>query len=270
MNTVNLARGRILRVVICVILISAFPTPTFAWNDKAHRIIAALAWIKLKNDPAIQNKISELLGDKGSDGGPLIAISTWADAYTGNQDTTSWHFVAIPLSDSRYDENRHCPYRNCLVAKINEKKIELGSSRSRQTRIEALKYLVHLVGDVHQPLHCADNNDAGGNRVQVKFFGNLTTLHRVWDSDMIERAALSESQYVRKLEGIRTSPGYWVDRWAEDSHLLAVKYAYAIPKDRELGNAYYKTNLPIVDRQLAIAAEKLAQVLRDALSPPRR
>jgi nuclease S1 len=268
MNTAHLTQNKILHLILAVSLIGVSPTRTLAWGEKAHRIIAALAWFKLKDE--YKAKVRELLGEKTSDpNGPLVAIATWADLRaTQYPDERKWHFVDIPLSASAYDEKRDCADKNCILAKLDQKKVELQLSRNRQTRIDALKYIVHLVGDLHQPLHCTDNNDSAGNRVQVKFFGKVTNLHKLWDSDMIERTGLSEEQYVSKLKGIPTSRGNWFADWANDSHTIARKYVYVMSRDIELGQAYYKTNLPVLDRQLATAAEKLAQVLEDALTPP--
>ena len=130
-------------------------------------------------------------------------------------------------------------------------------------------YIVHLVGDIHQPLHCTDNNDRGGNTVQVKFHGNVTNLHKFWDYDMIEDMTSSStvSEYAKKLMSIPAERGFWIEDWANDSHRIAQTYVYAIPSDRELGNTYYQRNKSILEKQLVKASEKLVQVLEDALKP---
>lgn len=264
----SLARSKFLHLVLTGSLICVLPARTFAWSDKAHRIIAALTWLKLKDDT--KRQVRDLLASKSSDPyGPLVAVASWADLQ-GLQypEQRKWHFVDIPLSALTYDEKRDCSDGNCIVKKLDEKKWELQFGKNKQTRAAALKYLVHLIGDLHQPLHCADNGDSAGNRVVVKFLGKVTNLHKVWDSDMIERTGMPEGKYVDKLRAIEVSRGYWFADWANDSHMIARKYAYAIPKDKELGTTYYRSNLPILERQLAIAAEKLAQVLEDALPPP--
>jgi len=241
------------------------PSFTFAWGPKAHRIIAGLAWQQLQSYPETKRKVEELLGKGANGNDPLTAIATWADEQgLKNPKTRAWHFVDIPLNASTYDQKRDCPTNNCLVEAVKQLKNQLQFGRTRQERIDALKYLVHLVGDLHQPLHCADNNDQGGNRVQVTFFGKTTNLHSVWDSEMIERTPLSDDVYVKKLMSALPSEGYWIEDWANESHALA-KYAYQIPRDRALSNSYYQANLPLVDRQLARASVRLVQILNIAL-----
>jgi hypothetical protein len=199
--------------------------------------------------------------------GPLAAVSTWADrqriVYT---EQASWHFVNIPLSQSSFNWDRDCKDRTCIVFQLNEKKNALQPGKSRQVRAEALMYVVHLVGDIHQPLHCADNNDRGGNTVQVKFRGRPTNLHKVWDYYMVEASSSTVSEYAKKLMNTPAERGNWIEDWANDSHRIA-REVYAIPSDRELGTSYYQRNLPIMEKQLAKASEKLVQILEEALAP---
>lgn len=255
--------AQILRLIFAVFSMCLLPSAASAWGPKAHKIIAMVAWDQLRADS--RQRVEELLGKSKGPIDPLTTIADWADLEVAkNPKTRSWHYVEIPLDDI-YSRSRDCRDSNCIIDKIDQFKNQLQSGKSRQDRIEALKYLVHLVGDLHQPLHCTDNYDAGGNRVQVTFFGKISNLHKVWDSDMIDRTGLSEDSYRKKLEAALPARGDWVEGWGNESHLLARKYAYVLPLDRALGNAYYKTNLPILDRQLARAGVRLAQILEDAL-----
>jgi hypothetical protein len=268
MNISGSARRRILHLVISLSLIAVFPTRTFGWSEKAHRIIAALAWSKLRDEYKAKIKKDFLDDQTKNASDPLVVIAAWADERGLEVPAErKWHFVNIPLSAESYDQSRDCADLACIVVKVNQKKIELGSYR-KQTRLDALKYLVHLIGDLHQPLHCTDNNDSAGIRISVKFFGNPTNLHKVWDADMIQKTGLSESQYVEKLKSLKVNRGDWFEAWANESHSVARKFVYDIPKDRELGNAYYKTNLPILELQLVRAAERLAHVLESTLQSP--
>jgi hypothetical protein len=269
MHTVPQPRRKILHLTLTFILLVSFPMRAFAWDDKAHQIIGALAWMKLS--PEAKRQVLYLLPAAGKDpDGPLAAVSTWADRQrVVYADQASWHFVNIPLSQSAYDPNRDCPNNNCIVFQLNEKKKVLESNKPRQERAEALMYIVHLVGDIHQPLHCTDNNDRGGNTVQVRFRGNVTNLHKFWDYDMIEDMTSSSTvlEYARKLMSIPAERGFWIEDWANDSHRIAQKYVYVIPSDRELGNTYYERNKSIMEQQLVKASVKLVQILEDALKP---
>lgn len=204
--------------------------------------------------------VYQLLGAKSSPD-PLTAVATWAeDQGARPAGSRRWHFVEIPLSVDRYDQARHCPDNNCVVEKINTYKNQL-SSKKQNERIEALKYLVHLVGDLHQPLHCSDNNDAGGNKTSVSFFGQSTNLHKVWDGDLIDWTGLNETDYVNKLWRSKLpTANYWIPEWVNESHELA-RYAYKFGNDKKLGDSYYKTMLPRVDAQLARGGVRLAYVI---------
>jgi hypothetical protein len=132
-------------------------------------------------------------------------------------------------------------------------------------------FLIHFVGDVHQPLHAADRHDAGGSQVGVTFFDRPMSLHAVWDFGIIEKRTFDWGEYVRYLDQCwlrgkdinalqRGSP---VD-WALEAHRAAVDVAYVLPEDLNLSLAYYQRSLPIVDRQLALAGIRLAHVLNEA------
>ena len=262
----HLTRARVLALVLTCSLVLLFPTRTFAWGDKGHQIIGALAWLKLSDDA--KQYVNELLPEAASDpNGPLAAVGPWADRRgLANPEERKWHFVMIKLWDAAYNSERDCADGNCIVVKLEDKKNILQFNSDRRTRAEALKYVIHLVGDIHQPLHCIDNNDNAGNSLLVKFMGERTDLHKVWDVDMIEASKLSVGEYAKKLSSLEVTKGYWIDHWTNDSHEIATRYVYAIPKDGELGRDYYRRNLPILDRQLALAAEKLRGILEEVLT----
>jgi hypothetical protein len=152
--------------------------------------------------------------------------------------------------------------------------------RPQRERAEALRFVTHFVADLHQPLHCADNRDAGGNDVKVVFFGEVLrsgsrapwNLHAVWDSGLIERRGLSVSAYAKRLtkrvasqSADELAAGSGAD-WALESHQAAVDTAYAFPPDRVLGEEYAELALPVIDDMLAKAGVRLAKVLNEALT----
>jgi hypothetical protein len=101
------------------------------------------------------------------------------------------HYVDVPLDQDRYDArfSGRGADKGCIVEKIQEFRAILGDpKRSVEDRRVALRFVVHLLGDLHQPLHVGDNGDSGGNRTQVRFFARGSNMHRVWDSDIIDRA----------------------------------------------------------------------------------
>ncbi len=209
-------------------------------------------------------------------GDALAAVASWADDVREQRpETTLWHFVNIPRRATRYAPARDCrstPLGDCIVAAIERFKGVLADRAAESaSRAEALKFIVHLVGDLHQPLHCANDNDRGGNTVAVTFFRQATDLHRVWDSGLIAKMDLGETDYARHLEGwlagqrVAALQGGTTISWALEAHRSAAAHAYRIPASKRLGGAYYDANEPVVDRQLARAGVRLARLLNTLL-----
>lgn len=138
-------------------------------------------------------------------------------------------------------------------------------SKPSAERAEALMFLVHLVGDIHQPLHCANRNDAGASQFQVKFFGQSTNLHLVWDVFLIERRTFYWGEYARILESRVREQAAANASIGQPEDWAAVSTAYAIPQDNELADAYFQSALPVVERQMITAALRLARLLDQAL-----
>ena len=256
------------------------PAPTLAWGWKVHVVIAKIAAKRLS--PGARHAVTGLLR-----GQTLADIANWADDVRSTRpETGQWHFVDIPLPAASYDPARDCrptPAGDCVIAATQRwLRVLADRRRSNASRVEALKFVVHLIGDVHQPLHCADNGDHGGNDVEVTFFAHSLNpfnqkpwnLHAVWDAGLIEHARLSVTAYTKRLAAGLASvdvralqEGTLVD-WALESHRAAVDHAYAsVPASRRLGAAYFGANRPVVDDRLARAGVRLARVLNDALAP---
>lgn len=128
--------------------------------------------------------IEELLSEEREP--TLAGVANWADEVK-NRQTASLHFINFPRTDCHYTPERDCPTGRCIVAAIEKYKEKLlAPSLPKEERAEALKYLVHFVGDIHQPLHAGYQDDKGGNTYQVQFHGKGSNLHKVWDSQLIE------------------------------------------------------------------------------------
>jgi hypothetical protein len=242
------------------------------WGSRGHSIVAEIAQRRL--EPSAQQKVKELLGADVS----LASIASWADEIRLlRPDTYNWHFVDIPYEANGFDPARDCkatPKGDCVVNGIQRlRQTLIDPSKGKRDRAEALMFLVHFVGDIHQPLHCAERNgDKGGNQVAVTFFGQNSNLHKVWDFGLIDRRTLDWSEYVMYLEQ-NWLPGHDVADleggepadWAWEAHQAAVNVAYALPGDLMLAEEYYEKSLPTVDRQLALAGVRLARLLNEAL-----
>ncbi len=264
------------RKVIGIVLFAAllltqgltFPHHARAWGRTGHRVLARVAASRLSTHT--RKEVKTLLSGRS-----LAAVSTLPDEWrkTTRPETAHWHFVDIPKDETTYDQARDCPNGDCVIEAIARQQTILADhTRPKKARTEALIFLIHLVGDAHQPLHCADDHDRGGNDVQVKFFGEDTNLHAVWDDSLIKKTQLSEAAYAKKLttwlssQSVTDLQSGAVTDWALEAHQLAKEHAYGdVPASKRLGAKYFKSAIPVVDEQLAKAAVRLAKILNDTL-----
>lgn len=240
--------------------------PAF-WYDLGHRIVADIAERRLT--PGAARAVRDILG-----GQRLSDAAVWADdikAY--RHDADPLHYVNIPLAATSYDSARDCPHGKCIVAAISSDRQVLGNNAaSPLDRAEALRFLIHFMGDLHQPLHVADDNDRGGNRRVVWLEGDSMNLHQVWDGELLRHRGMDEATYLPRLERTmdtmnlaRLERGTVVD-WAMEGHRIAVEHAYKLPADGRLDPAYLRENKPIIDRALITAGVRLAKVLNATLA----
>ena len=254
------------------IIVLAWTGPAWAWGQEGHSIIAEIAQRRLEPEPL--QRVKELLGGEVS----LASVSSWADDVRGERpETYNWHFVDIPLAATGYDPVRDCADTSkgdCVIAEIERAKSKLGDATADgHERVEALMFLVHFIGDVHQPLHCVADA-RGGNDVQVTLFGQHTNLHKVWDSGLIQHRVFDWGAYVTHIEAdwlpgqdvTALASGTPVD-WAEETHRAGIEIWNAVPPDHKLDDQYYQEVLPTFDRQLAVAGLRLARTLNEALTP---
>jgi hypothetical protein len=243
-----------------------------------HRAAAKLAETRLS--PAALAAVKGLL----EPGETLADASTWADEVRRDiPESGPWHYVNVPVTEPKYAD-RFCGESGCVVRKIDDfRKTLADKTASRAERRKALRFLVHLVQDLHQPVHVGDRHDRGGNDLQVQFFGKGSNLHRVWDSGLIEQAYPDESALLRDLAALASAGGSaaWaggsVVDWADES-LAAARGAYRDPatgrelrRGAKLDLPYQNANLPVVRHRLARAGVRLAAVLNDVFrdeAPP--
>jgi hypothetical protein len=222
----------------------------------------------------------------------LEAVSVWADEIRGTPaEHGPWHYDDVPVCGSE-PKARYCPDGQCNSEELKRLIGVLADPRaSPRERNEALKWVVHLVGDLHQPLHAADNDDRGGNLVPVALEGVRTrgreNLHRVWDNDLVTLALHTRNHQqppgnidalaaeARTLAGKagQGSP----DGWAFESNNLArnVAYHYAAfachtvpPGIVALDAAYQADAVEIVHERLLLAGARLADLLNRVLAAP--
>lgn len=248
----------------------------FAWGAEGHHIVARIAADELT--PKANAVVADLLGGEAT--AAMISASTWADEIRPSRsETASWHFVNIELTSAGYDAARDCPKDDCVVAQVERDARIIGDPAiSKPVRAEALRFLIHFVGDMHQPLHCADNEDRGGNSVRVVFEGHRTNLHAIWDTAVVQTLGSSEDEVAEELEKgitqadrIAWSRGTPVD-WANETFGVAKARVYGgiqgsggnyapliLPPD------YASSQRAIVATQLKRAGVRLAAILNQHL-----
>lgn len=260
------------RSVFWLIAVLVLPVRAMAWGSEGHRIVAEIAEQYL--EPNAAEQVSDLLAIENSTSLPDIA--NWADRIQPQRrETAAWHFVDIPVSANTFDPARDCPEGDCVVAKIDQFATVLRDRRaSPEDRLEALKFVVHFVGDLQQPLHASDNGDRNGNEIRVTLDGHRTNLYAVWDSEILAQAIKSDERAyaLRLVHDITPAKiAAWqaggTIKWANESHAVAVSVIYGrLPHDAgKLPADYEQAALPIVNDQLERAGVHLARVLNRAL-----
>jgi hypothetical protein len=276
------------------------PSTTFAWGVEGHRAIALIATDRLQGTHTL-TRLSALLGALS-----LADIATCPDEVRNLEKhhvkmsatctklfpkppkgTSDWHFINGPIKDADFeptkaDMDAACQ-QHCVTVEITNFLAVLAAAKPNDSAAQKLKqkqalsFVTHFIGDVHQPLHAADREgDAGGNAEHVKFFQNQAVLHGIWDSQIVSRVDATETALAQDLSPeIRQAagePGSEPMDWAIQSYHLARDVAYTgIPPANgnhevaELGQPYQDLAAPVVRLQMARAGVRLAAALKHAL-----
>lgn len=207
------------------LLALAAAAPAQAWSELGHRMIGDLAEPHLT--PAARAAVDDLLA--GESEPTLGGVAGWADALRHRDParfriSSRWHYINARGGGCQFDEARDCAQGGCIVSAIKaQRRIVADHRQPREARRDALKFLVHFVGDLHQPLHAGPREDSGGNGFQLSLrrAGGRdgdgggrrerstigTNLHTVWDSHLLASAGLARVAYVERLRARRGAPG---------------------------------------------------------------
>jgi hypothetical protein len=239
--------------------LSLFVCSAYPWSTPGHRVVAGIAEKHL-NSVALKNVQALLQGQSMAD------VSNWADQVgRSRREAAGWHFINIPIEVSDPDPDKFCHPKDCVLSKVNQLMALLKStSGTPKERSEALKYVIHLVADLHQPLHVGNREDRGGFKLQLIFFDLPTNLHMVWDHELLARQGLDEATLITQLDGLaqeRWSRGTPRD-WVLESFAVAREVAYNNVSGK-LGSDYLEQCTPLVRTQLAKAGIRLAKVLNE-------
>jgi hypothetical protein len=244
----------ILSFVLLAVCAEALP-----WGATGHRVTGFIAERYLSK--RAHREVKRVLGQES-----LAVASTWMDEIRSDSTydyAVDWHWVTIP-DGMKYEQAEKNPHGDILEAIDRIVKELKGGGLALRQEQEKLKMLVHLVGDLHMPLHVGRGDDQGGNRVRVKWFRADSNLHRVWDSDMIDDTKLSYTELAMSLgrpdaAGVKKLQSTNHYDWAYES--MSYRAQVYTTGDGNLGYRYAYDNLPLVRRRLLEAGVRLAGLL---------
>lgn len=265
--------------IATILLACLIITPAQAWGPLGHSVVAELAQKHLS--PAAEAEVERLLAPEHTTS--LADIANWPDRMQNDpsmkdlwKQTRSQHYINFHGGSScDYVPQRDCRAGHCVVAAIQYYVDVLGDrSKPDNARRQALKFVVHFVGDIHQPLHAGYRDDKGGNTYQAQFDGKGSNLHKVWDSGMLSTRHLDWQQYARRLDSavpVKLPPPIApldnpYAQWAEESCRITAESGF-YPPNHKIAPAYVHIWLPLADQRLREAGRRLAQVLNVALAP---
>jgi hypothetical protein len=287
------------------IALTLFVSPAaHAWGCQGHETVALIA--EMHMTPQVLAKVNQILKDSPPDAAisrfcketgltPMAEASTWADDIRSvRPEASTWHYIDIPRGGTKADFAAACPEKERCVTWALRTQVEIlrAAGSTPQQRADALRFIVHFVGDIHQPLHATTNNDHGGNCVPVGFFGTepqlrnpqsesySPNLHGVWDTSIVGKVVGDKTvqQFAKDLDTSNASqiPG-WIsgnanfDDWAWEGHELAESAVYGklphlIPAEKPVETLTCADDNHVAARNLALH-EDLEQPYQDASSP---
>jgi hypothetical protein len=255
-------------------LLMFISAPSLGWGELGHQLVGALAQRQLT--PGAKARIHELLRNEPVP--TLAGVAMWADDLSVTDPerfkaTSRWHYVNIGEGSCHFVASRDCADGACVVGAIEaQTRLLRDSTQPLEVRRDALKFIVHFVGDVHQPLHSSDRKDRGGNDFQISLRTDTppgimaTNLHAVWDLYIPASAKLELVEYADRLAAASRAPtprsGAVV--WAREScELIEQRALY--PPTHKMDAKYLVAMRPLAEQRIALAANRLARLLNEVL-----
>jgi len=261
--------------VLMVLVAFLIPARARAWGAVGHKTVAAIAWDRLSPDARRELRAMGLRRRA-----KFSAVAVWADKVR-QRDEYAWsrplHYLNVEQGAQEIGRPPACDDadRGCVLSAIERFEGVLADSHaSSSARKEAVAFLVHFIGDIHQPLHCGYGEDRGGNDVHLNFKGAPTNLHRLWDDQLIEQGGLTWRAMARRLQreftpsdADRWSSSLDPTAWAQESLEIILGGLY--PDSMDVSDAYVQRYYPEVETRLYMAGVRLAAVLERALAAAR-
>jgi hypothetical protein len=254
--------GAVLALAVCL------GSHAFALGPDGHRIVCAVAWDSMK--PATRTKVEGLLEITGRD--QFAEVCNWADDYRNTHpETGPWHVIHVPKDALAIDMARDCPApKSCIVEQLNRDIDVLRGTGAKEDKAAALKFLVHFVGDLHQPLHIGLAADRGGADIKGTLQGKPMSLHDVWDTGLLEARGVPWQKTATDIERgtsdldrqlrAKGTPLEWANEVRDYTRMPQTDY-YDNPGAFEYGEVYIAQNLFAIMDLMGRAAFRIAFIL---------
>ncbi len=279
------------RILIAALLCLGAASTAYAWSRLGHSLVGELAERHL--DPAAKAEVAQLLAGEADP--TLGGIASWADDLRNSdperfKQTSRWHYINAKGGGCGFELARDCPDGTCVVGAIEKQRAILADrSQPLEARRDALKFVVHFVGDVHQPMHAGNRTDSGGNGFQVslrtpiepeayaraKYVDGVmgTNLHSVWDYYILADRGLGLRAYSNKLDALPWPPYPAPSQydvmplaWAGEScRLIDARGIYPPDDKHTMDDAYLDAMRPLAEQRVRQAAWRLAQLLNETI-----
>lgn len=246
-----------LTLILCVT-----STQVFAWGQTGHRVTGEIAQNYLSIEA--QAAVTELLGVED-----LAEASTYADEMRSNpsefwrRTASPWHYVNVKAGE-KYSGAP--PEGDAVSALERFSKTIKNPEATREAKQLALRFIVHIIGDLHQPFHSGTSEDRGGNLIFVEFFGEQTNIHSVWDTSLVDRQKLSYTEWTKRL--VRTLTPEQVESWQQTDPTVwiheSVEFRTTLyPNSKRLSWDYQYQSIPIVKQRLQMGGVRIAAYLNE-------
>ena len=260
---------RILKKIFIAVFFIFGIAEASAWGVTGHRVVAEIAENHLTN--RAKRKLKKLIGKQ-----KLAYWANWPDNVRNSpewKNTSTWHYVNIPPQETKEQfieqlKNNNKP--NIYTAIQNVKGIIVDKNTPDADREIYLRFLVHFLGDMMQPMHTGREEDLGGNLIKIQFFKKDTNLHSLWDSGLIDNTKYSYTEYARVLdvkskEEIKQIQSGSLEDWFYESHQAANQLYASVKPGENYSYDYQQQYNALLERQLLHAGLRLAKILNEVL-----
>jgi hypothetical protein len=233
--------------------------PAYSFSDLGHKMVAAIAWQKLT--PYAKQNVERILGVGEK---RFIKASVWADHIKSDERFNylkPMHYVNMPKQALVYDRKKDCKKDKCAVEAIHTFSKVLTQGKEKDKKL-ALRMLIHILGDLHQPLHAGLKEDRGGNWYEVKYQDTILSLHKFWDNQLVKRMELDWQDAPSQLKlNDRSISLAKPEIWAQESHAIAMTKAYQVKENSQINEQYLVMADKVIKERISVAGWRLGMWL---------